>query len=650
MYSLKDFQQNNIYDFEIPKALANKGISKITKEGNTILIKYNNDDIVRFQIFSDYEKTIKSFEKFTKGVIKDQEMKSLLLGFIAEKYNQLIKAKSVSKKEPIKIEKLDCTFEDWQKQLNEKYDTLRKTVIENFSDLWGTLEFTLSVKNILHIKKCTLPFGGIILGPPSSLKTLTLELLRNWRNVVYSDNFSAKAFVSHNMSVPKEQLEEIDLLPKIKNKVFLTPELAPLFSKKDDEVIEILGILTRVLDGHGYESDSGAHGHRGYNEDIMFVLIGAAVDIPKKIHKHLTNLGPKLYFFRISSTQRTEESLMKYIKQDNFSEKKKEVEDVLLDYLKYFEACPIMENLEGANLPKIEWNDKNETNDLDEIYLLIVRLGNLLSRLRGSVSTWNTYDTQGSDYGYSRPTIEDPKRAMTQLKNLAKGHALVNGRNYITKDDIPILIKTVLSTASIERVSIFDLLLNNGGNLTTGNIMEFLNISKPTALRTMTELTILGLVAKKEDSDEFEITLKDEFNWFLSEEFQKLRDGFIPQDHSEHLRKEKLPPSEQENSADEEIKNNEYHLSQYDNTEVKENLSNIEDKEKESDIIDNNTIFTCSRCDYKTTQNLELKLHLIEKHQSKLKELDSSLVNIENETQTKPENVRPVNDFDVAAA
>jgi hypothetical protein len=57
--------------------------------------------------------------------------------------------------------------------------------------------------------------------------------------------------------------EQIDLLLKIKNMCFLTPELAPTFAAKDDDLLQILGIMTRILDGNGYESDSGAQGHRG---------------------------------------------------------------------------------------------------------------------------------------------------------------------------------------------------------------------------------------------------------------------------------------------------------------------------------------------------------------------------------------------------
>ena len=118
----------------------------------------------------------------------------------------------------------------------------------------------MSVKSILNIKCCTLPFAGIILGPASSLKTVVIELFRECHHTFYTDNFSAKAFVSQNPAVKKEKLKEIDMLPRIKNKFFLTPELAPTFAQREEELIQTLGIMTRILDGHGYESDTGAQG------------------------------------------------------------------------------------------------------------------------------------------------------------------------------------------------------------------------------------------------------------------------------------------------------------------------------------------------------------------------------------------------------
>ena len=88
--------------------------------------------------------------------------------------------------------------------------------------------------------------------------------------------------MSHNAAVKKEKLKDVDLLPMTKNKLFLTPELAPMFSQRDEDLLQQLGILTSVLDGHGYGSNTGAQGYRGYDEDIMFTWLGASVDIPYK--------------------------------------------------------------------------------------------------------------------------------------------------------------------------------------------------------------------------------------------------------------------------------------------------------------------------------------------------------------------------------
>jgi len=178
-----------------------------------------------------------------------------------------------------------------------------------------------------------------------------------------------------------------------------------------------------------------------------------------------------------------------------------------------------------AILTKISWdNDKNdkETNQI------VLRLGKLLAHLRAVVTTWETEDTQGLDYAYRLAIREDPTRAMVQLRNLARGHALSQGRNYLTLEDMPILIKVVLSTASLERVRVFELLMAYRGKLTTSQITVSLNMSNPTAKKTMAELLAIGLVTlgeieSQQGSLEKQITLKDEFDWFLSSDFQSVR-------------------------------------------------------------------------------------------------------------------------------
>jgi hypothetical protein len=51
----------------------------------------------------------------------------------------------------------------------------------------------------------------------------------------------------------------------------------------------------------------------------------------------------------------------------------------------------------------------------------------------------------------------------------------------MTEADIPIIIDVVLSTCSIERATIFNLLIANNGKLTTSQIVKSLNTTNPTA-------------------------------------------------------------------------------------------------------------------------------------------------------------------------
>ncbi|MGE5634467.1 MAG: hypothetical protein ACM3VV_04500 [Deltaproteobacteria bacterium] len=262
----------------------------------------------------------------------------------------------------------------------------------------------------------------------------------------------------------------------------------------------------------------------------------------KKVHKLLGTLGPKLYFFRIKTQKKDEEFYFKQIQDEDtngdYSQKIERIKLKLNDYLEWFDLKPDHHNN----------HEEQEIKDNDENALLyIIRLANLLDHLRGDVPVWETKDSQGSDYAYTFPTVEEPIRAITQLKNLGRGHALSLGRNHIKMEDIPLLIKVVLSTASKERVILFDHLLENNGRLDTLSISEHMIVAKKTALKTMTELVILQVVDRLDmdnsnnnnNNNAFQIQLKQEFNWFLSDEFENLRKNFGKEYYNEYISKQK---------------------------------------------------------------------------------------------------------------
>jgi len=79
------------------------------------------------------------------------------------------------------------------------------------------------------------------------------------------------------------------------------------------------------------------------------------------------------------------------------------------------------------------------------------------------------------------PIEEDPERASNALYNLARGHAVLYGRNFITKDDLSVVIPVALSSAERERVALFKLLIENKGKIDSKNFEEKSGVSKNTA-------------------------------------------------------------------------------------------------------------------------------------------------------------------------
>lgn len=117
----------------------------------------------------------------------------------------------------------EWTFEEWSTILLDKRQNLENVIKNNIPHLWQSIALITSVKCILNIADCTLPLIMVLLGAASSLKTVPIEMFRNQPNTYYTDSFSAKAFVSHSTAVKKEDLDKIDMLPKIRHKQFLTP-------------------------------------------------------------------------------------------------------------------------------------------------------------------------------------------------------------------------------------------------------------------------------------------------------------------------------------------------------------------------------------------------------------------------------------------
>jgi hypothetical protein len=557
-YNKKSSRESEIRNNDLFSKINDSDIEEILREKEEEQEQYIQEQYKK-NIIIDY-KNIQSNDKSNKKQEQKQSLKSNPIITSEHEKERSIILNHIQK---LKKENTDLSFEQWSDTLNEKRQNLNDKIGEYFHEISLELDFVLSIKTILNIEDITLPFMGIVLAVPSSLKTKVIELLRKWMYSYFTDKFTAKSFVSHSATVAKDKLKEVDLLPRIKDKILLTPELSPLFTGKEEDIKEQFGIITRLLDGNGLETESGVHGQRGYHGNYMFTWIGAAVDIPHYVYKFLSTIGFKIYFLRLPRSEISEDDLFNQITAEKpFNEKMMEIEKLLLDYLNWFEICPFSIGIQ--NIVKIEWDKSKDDKNAIRI---IARLAILLARLRGDVyvrkssdrddlviptnnntnnNNTNTNPPAATIVNFSEgfihaiPIIENPSRANQQLYNLARGHALSHGRNYITMEDISLVLKVVLSTGSIERVLILDLLIAHKGTLITSQITAAMRISNNSAKRTMTEFKGLELVTMNRVGDnsnsEYKIILNPKFNWFLTDEFKNLRDDFKTTDNKEYTK------------------------------------------------------------------------------------------------------------------
>jgi hypothetical protein len=388
----------------------------------------------------------------------------------------------------------------------------------NFPDYLFAWKVGLSAIAQILIDDVTNPFALILVDVPSAGKTITINFFDGIKKLTYaSDKFSPASFVSHASNVKKEKLEEIDLLPRLRYKMFLIRDFGSIFSQREEDLQQSLGILTRVLDGEGFQSDTGVHGSRGYRGEYLFMILGGSTPISSRVWKMMGNLGSRLFFLNLNSPDKSEEQLAAQLKDRSYKVKERECQRITNDFLHTL----------WATYPKgVQWEKSSENF---EFLKIVSRCAKMLASLRGVINVYQEKGFDGGEISFSTPVVEKPDRLNQLLYNLARGHALVHGRRSISEEDLKVVIEVSLDSAELGRSKLFQLLIENGGVLTTQQIEKCLNCSKPTASKSMKALCILGLCEELE-ADELQmgrppnrIKIASDFSWFLSEEFKRIR-------------------------------------------------------------------------------------------------------------------------------
>lgn len=423
---------------------------------------------------------------------------------------------ALSKEQTKELSKADMLKPEAIPTIEQRLDKVRQTVEKHFPNLWPITESCLSVCASNLPADTDDPVALILVGPSSDAKTTVLDFFDGAEGVTYkSDKFTPKAFVSHASNVKRDKLDEVDLLPRIKHKVLITPELAPIFRGRDEELVDIFSILTRVLDGHGLTTDSGVHGQRGHTGDYLFAWLGATTPLPTKVWKVMAALGSRLFFLNTPDMEISDAELegaitAKVSYRDAVVEINKAVAGFVVELYDHY-GGPRGVELDRTKTPKAvaQW---------------IAKLGRLVAKQRGVVSVWQD---QGEALCYSPPNIEKPFRIVQILLNIARGHALISGRTQLTLEDIPVVAAVALSSGPQERTKIIKALRGKPA-LSTQDTADCLDVSLPTARKVMKQLELLGVCRLEEmpttagGEERWEISFSDAFTWLAGHDFKAI--------------------------------------------------------------------------------------------------------------------------------
>lgn len=373
-------------------------------------------------------------------------------------------------------------------------------------ELWQAIKVALGVIASLSLSKRDHCQVLVFEGPSGQGKSIVIRVIMPDREstkrfLVRVDDFTPASFVSHAANRSRNQLEKIDLLPKIKGKVMLTKELAPLFRDEEKELRQNFARLTSVLDGDGYTTQSGTQGTRGYVGRFLFNWIGATTPIPERTHKVMAQLGNRLLIHEIAGEEYSEEDLMEFAKHYGTSDAVGECRSIVNDFIEaHFQRHPV------------ESVDPESIAIPNELLLELVRYAQLIAqgRVEVEIHDWGVLETG---------TPEGPQRIVLLLLTLVRGLALVNGRSSVTADDLALVRHIAFSSVPLKRRGVLRALLASGGELDSSQVGVALDTSRPTAISRMKELGAAGIGVYIEgeatSSTPAKIVLGNEWKWLL---------------------------------------------------------------------------------------------------------------------------------------
>lgn len=359
-------------------------------------------------------------------------------------------------------------------------------------------EAVLSTQTALlldDVQRCP---GLVVSGPSSAGKTMLISFIKeteyDGRPLVYwSDDITPASFVSHDASLDEEQLSEVDLLPKIRHKTLVNPDMGGWFSGNFERTRDVMSKIARIMDGEGLMIDSGAQGTRGYEGDYRFALIGATTPLDNRSWDAMGHVGNRLVFHYLPRKTDPREIADDIFEGEQQTRKVERCRTAITEL-----TSRVWQSNGGYG--SVTWNSA-AAGELRDGFAY---LAHLISHCRAP----------------KNGTREGEHRVLHTLRDIARGRALLCGRRQLQMEDIELCSRLALSTMHQERRGIVRAVVDPAtpDQITTKEIIDHdaTTSTRVTLRDRMQLLERLGLGEVVEVDNGLgtkQFLLKEEFQW-----------------------------------------------------------------------------------------------------------------------------------------
>lgn len=327
----------------------------------------------------------------------------------------------------------------------------------------------------------------LLIGVPSSGKTDLARLIKDATDITYYlDNLTQNAFISGERGTKSSKVH--DLLPLLDRKCLIIKDWTSIFSLDERMTQKLLGDLVGIYDKE-FTKFSSRRGNISYKS--AFSQLGCIT--PATLNKHtgyMNMVGPRFLCYTMPATTYDDQEISYELIFSN-------VDRSLLEKDARLYASSYLTQLSQRQL-----NVKPVSKEIQQ-YLRIA--ASLMSNCRGIVilQSASFKNEEGEDVKYyevSDVQIEEPWRAVQQLKELAKYLAVVVAKDEVGIEELEIIKEVVISSMPADRSQALRVIQEQNGEITSKVLSDISDRSMKTSRKLLDELTGLKVLEKEKGS------------------------------------------------------------------------------------------------------------------------------------------------------